>query len=178
MKDAEALEEERKLFGHDEVVLGMRFFDCYRLDVAKLDPSSRKKYAKKLPAVLLLGDDGSVVQRLFGRRSHREVFSKLGKAFVKSYEEKLSPRVQKLVSVFKEYQRLEYQIGGYQTRVTYIQTEKVANAKPNKKFKYQQMVEELEGKIAVLRKQLDKLARIRDGLLRSPEDTSDIAARN
>jgi len=168
MEGDEALKEERRLFGHDEVVLGMRFFDCYRLDVAKLDPSSREKFAGKLPAILLIGEDGEVVEHLLGRRSQSEVFSKLGKAFVKSYSEKLSPRVRKLVSVFKEYQRVEYQMAGYEARAGYIRGEKVAKAKAHKKFKYEQMVKELQGKVAVLRKELEKLGRIRDGLLEAP----------
>ncbi|MEE9391518.1 MAG: hypothetical protein V3W41_03335 [Planctomycetota bacterium] len=76
----------RKLFGIEEVVMGSKLFNCYRMNVEDIpDSKLQKQYGKKLPAIFFYDAKGKEIGKVTGSKKAKTVFGKLGKLYKSFY---------------------------------------------------------------------------------------------
>lgn len=99
--DSEAEEElMAKMFGTEEVILGTRFFRCFRMNVCDIpDEKMKEKYASRLPALIFLDGRGEEAGRLGGMVRASRVQGNMRKVFSDHFK----ANMQKLLKSMSEW---------------------------------------------------------------------------
>lgn len=99
--DETAKELNKQMFGDDKLVAATRFFSCYRIAINDVPENEfKKKYLKRIPALIFMGRDGQVIGEIAGKRAQpRTITTRLGKAYKSAYKGSLKRQI----GVFMDY---------------------------------------------------------------------------
>ena len=108
LDEEERLELEQRLFGREDLVMGTRFFRCYRIDESWIkDEKVREEYAKKLPALILLDSKGEEFARLTGPVAARSLYARMERLYRDVYGDRLGAQIRRIADVLDEIQKSE-----------------------------------------------------------------------
>jgi len=166
LDDEDAAEKhEAKLFGAEDLVIGSRFFRCFRIEAESVtDEAVRKEYLKKLPAFILLDPRGNEVARINGRTSARRLFSSMAKAYKASVGGNLKKSVGRIVKLLRDLEKAEDRMANAKRAHAdaTARLEKKRSARNAKRVKDKEKALEIARKeFEALRAKVDELARPR-----------------
>lgn len=158
-EEREASDEDklvRQLFGIEEVVMGSKLFNCYRMNVKDIpDAKLQKQYGKKLPAIYFYDAKGKEIGKLTGKKKAKSVFSKLGKLYKSYYKgSSLSKWCDTYNDKLKTMEKAEDDVANAKKALTLVQER--ADKKKKKTKKIEKSLAEAKKKVSDAEKALDK----------------------
>lgn len=100
---------EQKLFGSEDVILGSRFFRCYRISDASLpDEKIKEKYLlKRGPTLIILDARGNEIARNKKRVSSSWVYGKMKRQFKSDFGDTIAKHIKKLSNWLDDLEKAE-----------------------------------------------------------------------
>ncbi|MCB9834013.1 MAG: hypothetical protein H6807_16245 [Planctomycetes bacterium] len=105
--EAEA-ELEADMFGNEDLILGTRFFRCYRINASSIqDEKIKAEFARKLPTLVFLDGRGDEVMRLQGKNRASRVQSAMKKVFGDHFKVSMPKVLRQMSDLLDDVERAE-----------------------------------------------------------------------
>ena len=161
----------RKRFGNEDLILGTKFFDCYRINADDLDEDLYRPYVKKLPAIIVFDETGAKVATKERVKNAKKLLRAVGKVFKKTYRASMKSRVKSLLDVIAKQEKVEDRVANTRRRLDDLKKRFAKKPSPRVKLR----LEEQQAELASALEEKKKFADERAQLLR-PE-TKDLVAK-
>lgn len=108
LESEEQAELEADMFGSEEVVLGTRFFRCFRINANDIpDEKIKADYGRKLPALIFLDGRGEEVLRLQGKTRATKVQGAMKRVFGDHFKASMPKLLKEMSDWLDDLERAE-----------------------------------------------------------------------